>query len=177
MLWKALYSGHFAPTDASILSWCALYLFLFLIVRKIKSYKALAGFSGNHLFFDARSYMVSASKTHGRFANENACNVMKQASKQRGSKIRTGGQSSWEKQGGMIVGIPIQFLPTKRAEQLVLTLNARWTAWTDSISGKGTRIEGLTPEMVNLQSESVGKLHVTGGKAQQFIGHSFEANA
>ena len=67
---------------------------------------------------------VSASKTDGRFANENACNVMKQASKQGGSKIRKCSQSSWEKKGGMFVGIPIQFLTTERAEQLVLTLNA-----------------------------------------------------
>ena len=68
-------------------------------------------------------------------------------------------------------------MSTFRAEWYVLALNKAHTAGTDSISGKGSGIEGLASEIVHFQWKSVGKLLFGGGKAQQFIGHSFEAGA
>ena len=68
-------------------------------------------------------------------------------------------------------------MSTFRAERNVFALNKAHAAGADSISGKGARIEWLTPEMGNLQSEPVGKLLVSSGKAKQFIGHAFEAGA
>ena len=77
----------------------------------------------------------------------------------------------------MLVRVPVQLLSTFRAEWYVFALNKALTAGTYSVSGKGAGIEGLSPEMGFFQWKSVGKLLFGGGKAQQFIWHSFEANA